>query len=77
MHASRQEGLVPAHWWAELGPGPLLGRPYSRDHISGCGLGVPLGSLSADGLGCIPLLVVWPEAFLALELIGYRTSSWC
>ena len=34
---------------------------------------MPLGSLSADGLGCIPaLLVVWPEAFQhrSLQAVG-------
>ena len=74
VHASWQEGLVPAHWWVELGPGPLVSRALSRD-ISrrGCGLRTPLGSLSADGLGCIPtLLIVWPEAFQhwSLQAVG-------
>ena len=55
---------MPAHWCVELGLVPLVGRAMSRDVFSGgCGLRKTLGSLSADGWGCVPaLLVVWPEA---------------
>ena len=48
----------------ELGLGPLVGRVTSKDMCrAGCGLRKFLGSLSADGWGCVPtLLVVWPKA---------------
>ena len=50
---------MPARWWAELGLGPLVGRAMSR---GGCELRKSLGSLSADGWGCVPTqLVVWLE----------------
>ena len=47
----------------ELGLGPLVGRAMPRDvSRGGCGLRKSLGSLSVDGWGCIPtLLVVWSE----------------
>ena len=65
---------MPAHWWMELGLGPLVGRTMLRDvSRGGCGLRKSLGSLSADGWGCIPiLLVVWPEAsqHWSLQTIG-------
>ena len=56
------KGLVPAHWWVELGLVPLVGRAMSEDVFSaGCGLRKALSCLSADRWGCFPaLLVVWP-----------------
>ena len=53
-----------AYWWVELGLGPLVGRVMSRPvSRGGCGLRKSSGSLSAEGWGCVPtLLVVWPEA---------------
>ena len=30
VQASWWEGLVPAHWWVELGLAPLVGRAVSR-----------------------------------------------
>ena len=44
---------------------PLVGRAVLRDvFIGSCELSVALGTLSADGWGCVPiLLVVWPEVF--------------
>jgi len=40
------KGPVPAHWWVELGLGPLVDRVMSR---GGYGLRKSLGNLSADG----------------------------
>lgn len=56
---------MPAHWWVELGLVHLVGKAVSRDIIrGGCMLRTPLGSLSADGWGCVlTLLVLWPEVF--------------
>ena len=64
MQASWWEGLVPALWWVGLCLVLLVGRAMSRGMSRGVsGLRVTLGSLSADGWGCVPvLLVVWPEA---------------
>ena len=55
---------MPAHWWVELGLLPLVGRAISRGVFrGGYGLRKALSSLSADGWGYVPaLLVVWPEA---------------
>ena len=55
---------MPAHWRLELGLVPLVGRAVSGGVFRGsCGLRKTLGSLSADGWGCVPaLLVGWPEA---------------
>ena len=67
----------------------LVGRAGSSPsggqcHIRGCVLGVcelstTLGSLSADGWGCVPvLLVVWPETSSTgtCRLLG-GAGSWC
>ena len=64
MQASRLEGLVPAHWLVKLGLVNLMGRAVTRSLVgSHCELRMTLGSLSADGWGCVPtLLIVWPEA---------------
>ena len=55
---------MPMLWWVELSLFPLMGRATSGGVISGVSeLSTTLGSLSADGWGCVPvLLVVWPEA---------------
>ena len=46
---------MPAHWWVELGLGPLVGWAVSRDvSTGGPGLRKSLGSLSADGWVCVP-----------------------
>ena len=37
MKASWWEGLVPAHWWVELGLTPLVGRTMSRAVFEGNG----------------------------------------
>ena len=55
---------MPVLWWVVLSLVPLVGRAVSRGLFrGGCGLRKSIGSLSADGWGYVPtLLVVWPEA---------------
>ena len=55
---------MPVFWWVELGIVPLMGRATSSDVFCGvCELIMTLGSLSANGWVCVPvLLVVWHEA---------------
>ena len=48
MWAHWWEGPVPAHWWAELGPGPLVGWAISRGVSRGRHGSFSLDSLSAD-----------------------------
>ena len=60
----------------ELGLAPLVGRAISRG-VSGeeCMARTSLGSLFADGWGCVPtLLVVWPEPSQHWTL---QTVGWC
>lgn len=54
---------MPAQWWVVLGLVPLMSRTMSRYTFrGGCELSMALGTLSADGWGCVPiLLVVWHE----------------
>ena len=60
------DGLVPAHWWVELGLVPLVSRAMSRGMFrGGCELRTTLGSLSADGWGF----------FLPCWLFGLRCPS--
>ena len=58
----------------ELGLVPLVGRAMLWDMFwSDCELSMTLGSLSADGWGSVPvLLVVWPEVFQhwSLQALG-------
>ena len=64
---------MPAHWWVELGLGPLVGRVMSRGlSRGGCGLRKSLGSLS--GWDCVPaLFVVWFEESQrwSLQAVGW------
>ena len=55
------EGLVPVFWWMSLDLVFLVGRITSGGMILAvCELSMILGSLSANGWGCVPvLLVVW------------------
>ena len=55
---------MPAHWWVDLGPVPLVSRVVSRAIFqSSCEVMTTLGSLCADGWDHVStLLVVWPEA---------------
>ena len=52
---------MPVFWWMRLDLVFLLGRTTSSCVFWGaCGLIMILGSLSANGWGCVPvLLVVW------------------
>ena len=54
-------GLVPVFWWMRLDLVSLVGRTASSGVFCGvCELSMSLGSLSAYGWGCVPvLLVVW------------------
>ena len=83
MQASRWEGLIPAHWWVELGLFSVVSRALSSSVFrSSCGLRKTLSSLSADGWGCVPtLLVVWPAAsqHWSLRALGWDqvfASKW-
>ena len=59
MQVSWWEGLVPTLWWLELGLVPLVGRAVSRGVFLGvCELSTTLSRLSADGCGCVPVLLV-------------------
>ena len=51
--------LVPVVWWVGLDLVFLLGRPTSSDVFWGvCEFRMIVGSLSANGLGCVPVLLV-------------------
>ena len=67
---------MPAHWWVELSLG-TLGRAMSRGMSrGGYGLRRSLGSLSANGCGCVPTLIfVWPEASLEPVAVGPGLGS--
>ena len=54
---------MPALWWVEMDLVLLMGRATSGSVFWGvCKLSTTLGSLSANGWGCVPvLLVVWSE----------------
>ena len=54
-------GLVPVFWWMRLDLVFLVGRStFSGVFWGVCDLIMILGSLSANGWGCVPvLLVVW------------------
>ena len=61
VQASWWRGLVPVFWWMRLDLVFLVGTSTSVGMFWGvCGLIMILGSLSANGWGCVPvLLVVW------------------
>ena len=63
---------MPAHWWVELGLGPPVGRAVSKGMSRGiCWLRKSLGSLSADGWGCIPAhLVEFGNYFLMVKVLS-------
>ena len=56
----------------ELGLVPVVGRAMSSVVFWGvCELSTTLGNLSADGWGCVSvLLVVWPETFQHWSLLS-------
>ena len=55
---------MPVFWWVERDLVFLVGRSTSSGVLWGvCELSMKLGSLSANGWGCVPvLLVVWHGA---------------
>ena len=68
---------MPVFWWMRLDLVFLVGRSTFGGVFWGiCGLIMILGSLSVNGLGCVPvLLVVWHKvsstvAFLSLSGAG-------
>ena len=79
VQASWWEGLVPVLCWVELSLFPLMGRAASGGVFWGvCELSMTLGSLSADGWGCVPvLLVIWREVFSTGACRQLCDRSWC
>ena len=70
---------MPALCWVELDLVPLMGRSVSGGVFwSVCEFSMTLGSLSADGWVCVPVLLVWCEAPHngACQQLG-ETGSWC
>lgn len=70
---------MPSQWWVELGLSPLMGWATSRGvSRGGCGVFIKsLGSLSANGWGCVPTqFVVWPVAFQPWRIICYTRKEW-
>ena len=55
---------MPALWWVEMIPIPLVGGALFLGEIrGGCVPGGSLGSLFTDGCGCDPTWIVdWPGA---------------
>ena len=54
--ASLWRGLLPVFWWMRLNLVFLVGRSMSHGVFGGvCGLIMILGSLSANGWGCVPV----------------------
>ena len=50
---------MPVFWWVGLGPVFLVGRAMSGGVFWGvCELSIILGSLSANGWGCVPVFLV-------------------
>ena len=70
---------MPALWWVEMGHSSLADRDMSRGvSVGGCGLRKSLGSLSADGCGCVPTLLfdLKSPSTEAYRLL-HRARSWC
>ena len=71
---------MPVFRWMRLDPGFLLGRSTSDGVFWGvCGLIMILGSLCANGWGCVPvLLVVWHRLSSTLAFCSLSGGgSWC
>ena len=68
---------MPVFWWMRLDLVFLVGRSMSGGVFWGvCGLIMILGSLSANGWGCVPvLLVVWHSTIACWSLS--EAGSWC
>ena len=59
LYLSVKTIIVPVFWWMRLDLVFLVGRTASGDVFWGiCELIMILGSLSANGWGCVPVLVV-------------------
>ena len=72
---------MPVFWWMTLDLVFLVGRTVSSDVFWGvCELIMVLGTLSANGWGCVPvLLVVWHWAIITgacLSLSGAGSLRW-
>ena len=71
---------MPVFWWMRLDVVSLVGRSMSGGVFWGVGdLIISLGSLSANGWGCVPvLLVVWHRvsSTVACWSLG-EAGSWC
>ena len=62
---------MPVFWWVGLDLVPLMGRAAFGGVFWGvCELSVTLGSLTANGWGCVPVLLVVCKRRPALELAG-------
>ena len=70
---------MPVFWWMRLDLVFLVGRSTSAGVFGGvCGLIMILGSLSANGWGCVPvLLLVWHRvsSTVACRLLS-EAGSW-
>lgn len=65
---------LPAHWWLELDLVPLVGRAMSR-HVRGSWLKTTLGSLSVNGWGCVPTLLVVGLRYFFVQAVGWGQIS--
>ena len=74
---------MPVFWWMRLDLVFLVGRSVSGGVFWGaCDLIMILGRLSANGWGCVPvLLVVWHRAVLLFGTVACWSlsgaGSWC
>ena len=71
---------MPVFWWIGLDPVFLVGRTASGGVFWGvCELIMTLGSLSANGWGCVPvLLVVWHRVSSTVACWSLsEAGSWC
>ena len=69
---------MPMFWWVGLDLVPLVGRAASGG-VSWCvcELSLTLGSLSANGRGCVPvLLVVWHGASSTVACLPLGGHGW-
>ena len=63
---------MPVFWWMKLDLVFLVGRTVSGGMFWGvCDLIMILGNLSANGCGCVPVLLVVGMGYPALELAGH------
>ena len=69
---------MPVFWWMRLDLVFLVGRSMSGGVFWGvCGLIMILGSLSANGCGCVPvLLVVWHRVSSTVACWSLSEALW-